>query len=549
MKKIFAFALTLILAINSLAACGKNEAADSGSTTTAPNANTAAPGEPAGSTPKPESTPEQGGEAETPAPAADGRRLLFKSAGKPVAACENRFIVRNETGNLYALVDESGSYIMPLEYGAMSFEKTKRGWVVKAMSKGSFGVFDMDGNNLIPCEYTEIGFNEYFDCCTVKDNRYWCGAVGLDGKVIVDMKYSSCEFNNSRLAGLYDGVVAISFSGETAYAISSSGDILDEWEVERELLDGKSVVIPQVTTVVWGEYLFYCLRGGNGEVMMKNLSTGEERELLSCPEQSGQKIHYTLTTTINNGYSDAATGLEHIVLIVKGAHTWVQVDCAIADEFQVVPSQQYWFRIGSFHGDRLPVYTGPGKILIVDKTGERIKELNIPFSNCTFLANSILIENNGYYSIVDYDGNAMLSESGYSGASNKGLDLYLLTDHNGKMALINGYAEEMIPMGKVADKDSCIVELGYLDPKEYVTKVQPRYSLRILHTADNTWGVYSADKHGMLMDFIPFEDGSMELYNCFAGNGGYVLESDDASRLFTVEDQGDGFALSLFAEL
>lgn len=597
MKKTFSriLAALLALAFISFAACSNKPEPSGGDTATpAPGANTAAPKTNAPSGEEPNTTPDQG--SENAAPSADGRKLLFKSKEKPVAACENRFIVRNETGNLYALVDESGNYVLPLEYGAMSFEKAKRGWVVKAMNKGSYGVFDMDGNNIIPCEYSEIILDEYFDCCIVKDFADKCGAIGLDGKVIVEVDSYSCRFNRKYPVEIGESLYYYDKAGSFPTIISPDGSIKSNGSISAVCSD----------LVVLDKFIIY--KDSKSLLLMaKNTENGETQSILDLESCGIDYIESGQLYSVE--YSDVKSASPHIVIFFKCPRAGLLLDCSIKNgEPAICNLNQLLYRTdhpelppdyvrsktnGFYEGKRLIIErTDIHAIYVVDVNGERTRTINETYSDpdkCFVIEGAAILYRNGYYFAIDYDENPILSNAGYTEveriqigtdvflgevlAGSKDYDirrrknneklqgtggvtfpiclegLFLLTDPTGEKLLINDRAEEIIPLGKVTDAESAVMEVPSNERNGLEAKHEPNDILRVLHATDNTWGVYSAQKHGMIVDFIPFEDGSMGLYNCLMGNGGYVLESDDESTLFTVEDTGDGFEVCLFAQM
>lgn len=62
---------------------------------------------------------------------------------------EGYFLVRNESGHLYGVVDSEGNYIFPCEYQEISFCETTEQSVLKVLSKGYYGIFDFDGRGNI----------------------------------------------------------------------------------------------------------------------------------------------------------------------------------------------------------------------------------------------------------------------------------------------------------------------------------------------------------------------------------------------------------------
>lgn len=304
------------------------------------------------------------------------------------------------------------------------------------------------------------------------------------------------------------------------------------------------------------------------------------------------------------GYTDVKSAAPHMVLYINYLTEYLLLDCSIQNGEPVICNlTQLLYRSEHFSskdfirsrtnnfdaGERMIIENND--IYLVDINGERIRTINEAYSDyekCFVIEGAAILYRNGYYFAIDFAENPILSNAGYTEVeriqigtdilfteyklgsgqyhikqlkSNEKLEgtenvrfpisqesLFILTDPTGEMLIINDRAEVIIPLGKVTDAESAVMEIPSNERNGLEAKIEPNDILRVLHTSDSTWGIYSAQKHGMLTDFIPFEDASMELYNCFMGNGGFVLGSDDGSRLFTVAEIGDGFEVCLFAE-
>lgn len=155
---------------------------------------------------------------------------VFFVENLPIVSAQNTFIVENSNGNRYGLVDINGEYILPCEYEVISFCETKNDTFLKVMRKGSYGVYDLDGNEIIPCEYTEIKCSPYYNCCIVGDFYEKYGVVDFNGNIILPIEFDVIDFGygNILLCGNDTNT-----SGEgIVLAYGLQGQLIKEFRIE-----------------------------------------------------------------------------------------------------------------------------------------------------------------------------------------------------------------------------------------------------------------------------------------------------------------------------
>lgn len=497
---------------------------------------------------------------EEPASNALGAQL-FVCSEKPVAVSCDRFIVKNSNNN-YGLVDKDGNYLMPCEYGDMSFKKTKSGTVVMAMSKGSYGVFDINGNKMIDCSYSSIRFSEAFDCCIVKNYLEKLGVVSLDNHIIMPIEYDYARFNGDLLNAvskeLFNSVLLgkEGWSNMALYSLSGQRIDYSENDMVQAALLGRNIV-----------YIYQ----KDGKAYTRNLDTGEEQFIWQCPlNLCTGKLAYTASRPYSNFYEvqspymDPITGVWHYRIgisadieytvgstVYSSASYTLEVlasnnviGCFEIENMLGVKSN----RAGRFYNSKLFFIRNYSEIEVIDIVNSAtelysIYGLSNPYSDieqCIFLYNSLVVYNNGYYSVINYEGDDLINANGFSNAERVfDSELVLLTDNNGKTGLINGYSEEIISCG---EQSISIIEPRSNDDYGIESSKNISQFYRVI-VCDGEWALYSGIEHKLVTDFASMEGLGSVLYNCFCHRDGYVIQNEELDELFMVNYTNDGYCV------
>lgn len=488
---------------------------------------------------------------------------LFICREKPVAVSCDRFIVKNSNNN-YGLVDNYGNYIMPCEYGDMSFKETKSGTVVMAMSKGSYGVFDINGNKMIDCSYSRISFSKAFDCCIVENYLGKKGVVALDNHIIMPLEYEYARFNGNVLSGvnkeMFNSVLlGKGWGGMDLYSLSGQ-------QIEYSKNDEVGVYILDRS------YIYIC--GSDGKAYVRSFDTGEEKFVWQCPLNlstgklaSSDSFPYSNFYEIEPPYRDPITGVWHYRLGISSnipniigstvySTTFYTLEILLSNDdakcFEIENTLGIKAnRAGHFYNNKLFFIRNNSEIEVLDASASgtdlySIYGLNNPYSDieqCIFLYNSLILYNNGYYSVIDYEGNDLINSNGFSNAEKVfNSELVLLTDNNGNTGLINGFSEEIVPCG---EHSISVIEPRSNDDYGIESSNNISQLYRVI-VRDGKWALYSGIEHKLVTDFVSMEGSDSAFYNCYTNKDGYVLQNEELSGLFMVANTDDGYSVSFF---
>ncbi len=573
MKKIMEMGLSIALLL-SLISCGNHGQAEESSSS---EANLSVPQE-AGSTNISENTE---------------LTALFTLGYAPVASSEGSFIVRNESGNLYGLLDETGAVILPCEYDGLSFQKTKNQVVLKVMSRGSCGVFDLEGNELIPCEYTEIEFSPYDDFCIVRTFVDKLGAINFQNETVLPIEFDVMDFGYGKViatatetseAGVYT-VDTYNLNGEllgsflwnegpiTSFQVGSDGGSV--WIKHNQKSYGLFSINGGET--VWGgmeiveNYVFY-VQGG--ELHVRDMNTQEDSSIWTFPNAEDYNSFYFLSSGGDTSI-DPETGSKSIDLEVQGVllnSAGIAIEASEEYYLRVLPDQSFEVidcnalglnisilggdELGPFNDGIAMVFPSSGYLYTINTDGETVQQLTNPYtsrSSSFLLKNAAVLDNNGFYSIVDVNGDILLSETGYSGVEELDADgLYAVTDQNGMVGVINDYAEEVIPCGGVNSADEAVQYLSFDAYEEWNLESSYRSvgELFIINY-ENKWAVYSETAHRVVTDFQESATEHSPTRENILGNGGYALIDEEADTAYAVvyNDESGSYEVSILFDL
>ncbi len=508
------------------------------------------------------------------------QEMLFETDYAPVASSQGRFIVRNESGNLYGLLDSAGNVVLPCEYEALSFSQTKSQTVLKVTQRGSRGVFDLNGQELIPCSYTEVTLSPMYDLSIVENFMGEQGVLDLAGNTILPIDFDVVHFG-------YGTAIAAAKNAHEQLPASVSvyrpdGALIKEYPWDKdEILDvvfgnGEKLISVNYSTrpshfeleylpvegdvTTWGDtqriedYLFYFQAN---DLVMRDRNTLAETILWSFPQELD-------AYSINNFqvHEDPVTHIKYVDLFVVGGTdreetNYLRVSLENTPsviDYRAAGIQKATFGgddLGAFYNGAAIVFPENGYLYTVNTKGERIGELTNPYTDrekSFLLKYSAVLNNNGFYSIVDQSGKELLSPRGYSNVQRVNVSgLYLVTDQEGQAGLINDRAEELIPCGGVVDIQTAI-ERPNNDAWDLEAKNEAEDDLCILYGQD-MWALYRASSGKLLTDFEPCIEGGPSVRDLLLGRDGYALINEEADTLYVIAQKEGAYQVSEYLSL
>lgn len=505
----------------------------------------------------------------------------FMISEQPIAAFENKFIVRNESGNLYGLINDYGEEILPCEFEKMEFVETKSKTVVEVQSKGYYGVYDLDGTELIPCQYTAIDISAYEDLCITTTFTGECNVLNFSGEMILPTGYDIISFGYGKII-IAGKSASETDSGEIA-AYDSNGTLIKKFPLEMEQVidisamnggnlicvtymkdrmaytDFNNCLVVNGDTNIWsntqvaGDYLYYFQ---DAFLIARNIKTGNESIIWKFPEEQdwiGFEIGYP-----SEGM-DAVTDVSFVDFSIlghingqkdKGRTIRVVLDNPISvvdfTALGVNPSLGSQDEVGSFYNGIAMVFPDDGYLYTIDTSGQIINKLKNAYTDreTSFLIdNAAILNNNGFYSIIDANGDTLLLEDGYSKIQEMMGGFSVITDQNGQEGLINNLAEEILSCGEV---ESIETGVKYVSPQTWdlASKYSTDSELLVINK-DQLWSLYSLLTDSFVTDFLPINNSGVLQYDYVSGNGGFFLIDDSKEYVYVIADKGDAYEVYL----
>lgn len=159
-----------------------------------------------------------------------------------IVATEDKTVFKVKSGSGYGVLDSKGNEIVPCQYYYISVKETASQTVLEVCDgqdgffqgntyysfPSKYGVIDLDGNELIPCKYSEISFSPYFDTCIVSDSDY-VGLWELNNGLRLPLWFTAMayvEYENGYILAAYD---------ETLESYNEACELIDSFEAERDI--------------------------------------------------------------------------------------------------------------------------------------------------------------------------------------------------------------------------------------------------------------------------------------------------------------------------
>ena len=511
---------------------------------------------------------------------------LFDSEYIPVACHDDRFIVRNDSGNLYGVVNEDGNSILPCEYEKISFENMKSQTVLKVMSKGSYGIFDLNGIEHIPCEYTDISVSTYTDFVIVKNFFEKMGLLDLQSNVVLPIEADvirvsydkgfvvakNADEEKAAVISVYDCDMALtkeySWDKDTIFdiVISNGGNLLCvNYGTTRNInIDYIAVEGPSIMgdTHIEGKHLFYF---NDQDLIVRNLDTQEEKQIWSYPEDTPVEMS-SITTT--DSYIDPITGYESVdinfIASVQSKAEYYSLRITFGDTIDIIDLLKVLNlnanlnsilisgqSIGQFYGGEAIVFPQTGYLYTINTKGEKIAEITNPYTdryNSAILPYAVILNNNGYYSIINSKGETLLSDDGYSNIQKVNVNgVYLVTNQQGEFGHISKFLEVLAPCGSIDSMESGIEKPSY-DKWNLEAKNDAEMDIYIIHNEDK-WALYDDHSCKLITDFMDIQDGENQQYQQVLGNNGYLLISEDRKTLYLVSCDDNTYSVYYYVNL
>ena len=116
-----------------------------------------------------------------------------EAGGASSSGTGGTFIVQDETTSQYGLMDASGQELLPCQYGDLYYlyvNQLEPKTYVAVQDKGSYGVYDLTGRQVIAPRYDGISGALYNDAFLVEYYDAW-GAVNLSGGELLPVQYDA----------------------------------------------------------------------------------------------------------------------------------------------------------------------------------------------------------------------------------------------------------------------------------------------------------------------------------------------------------------------
>lgn len=476
---------------------------------------------------------------------------------RPVEAASDMLIVQDPESQQYGLYTAAGKEVLPCEYGDMRFitvNTYEPKTYVSVQTRGSYGVCDLSGAEIVAPAYDQVSGAEYADCILVERSGSF-GAVDLQGNEILPVQYTN---------------IACSPKGNLAAVSSGENTLVEFYGPDGSLQSSfqDDVNASSIYFYNWGEILTF---GGSYTDGARRTLSGEEWNGMLAPFSGNGYFGYCHGTTLS--FIDGSTGEEltsvdigydtnYVMLSgewyadAANGNTVCYFSCQPFDEdlrtLTALAEPVYYLAVLNEtsasiiqveeYEDVGPFYNGSafavkdGRLFVLDTSGNAA-ELSVLFnapSDAYFLyEDCAVLNNNGYIYVVDKEGNDILSENGYTEIDwtyYRGEGLIALTASDGSTQIIDTYGNEVVPQGN-SYQQAVLYDAQGEDTETY--------SLIYDMTADkyiftNNENLRAFETHNEMNE--DFAD------KLFAGQG-WVLWDDTEQKLIGVVSSESGFQI------
>lgn len=500
-------------------------------------------------------------------------------SARPVDVAADMLILQDTTNLQYGLYSTSGKEVLPCEYSDMKFiiiNNYEPKVYVAAQSKGFYGVYDLNGTEIVAPMYDDITEGaEYADCIIVEKSGMF-GVVDLNGNEIIPLKYADISCSPQRVLGaalkdgttctidLYapNGALQNSFQTELIKIGSFSGGKGDgetsldfySWGNTISIRSDDTRNIYEQNCTADGTVLSSMLNGQlsidypyfenieNSTLSFINGKTGETVASIDLQLNEGEFVYLqgSLKTDVSSGNVSgviSVTIYNESLLPVDDAKYYL---VSLGDSSSICPIEAY-NGVGPFYNDSAFAMTND-KLYILDISGNTT-ELSVPFKtesgtvsdNC-LLEDCAVLVNNGYVYVINKEGETILSEDGYtsvswtSHTSSWGEGLIELTASDGSVQIIDSYGNDIIPLGNNFEQVSLYDASG--EEIEAYSLFYDQTVSQYIFTDNLKW--HSLETNDKIDDTF--------VQQLFNGNG-WVIWDEIEEKLFAVISEGSGYQI------
>lgn len=408
--------------------------------------------------------PSQGGESTSQSASQPSGKAVTLSAA-PVAAGADTFILQDPATDYYGLVDSSGKEILPCQYGDMFYltvNKLDPKTYVAVQEKGSYGVYDLTGTQVLAPAYDSIEGASFSDAFVVGYHDSF-GVVDLTGQELVPMDYLGISCSAQ---GMFAGTKE-SDGGCTVDLYQKDGTLSDSWSAHSssdpyafygygtELHGAKCYTLSGEEISLIGNLLapnsvsdnssslvapYFCYTDGS-QLLVTDASSGKTVFSQPLKVELGTPflLEFNVTRDLGNGtlHATASVGYyqgekvsgEQLFRLTLGDTVQCFDQGGQSLALDGIGGSTKQFGMGPYYNGTAFAVTEDERIVVVDESGAVVRELTLPFSDlsrCYFLGSCAVLYNNGYVYVADQEGNTIANQDGYTGVKDKGL-LFLVT--------------------------------------------------------------------------------------------------------------------------
>lgn len=501
----------------------------------------------------------------------------FTVSDRPIAAADSTFIVQADATKRYGLVDSSGKEILPTQYEDMrylSLNPANPQRYLAAQQKGSYGVFDLDGNVLVSPYYDSIQAAAYGDFIMVTYHNQ-VGLIDPQGNELLGTEYRDIAVSiNQDIAGLklennvymlylFDRNLSPIASWSTGIPASSGIKIF------RFSGDGKSIGVQEVDGSLVKSGQWYDLKGAAmDDIGVNNAALGSSvvypylvctadnqlrvedipsgTVVWSAPLNSEGNTNWIEVSKMRND-TDGETSLKiEVTNLNTPSYELVATSSylvTLSEEAAGFSLEEKGIKEGSVSAfcDGSAFCLGEGNtLLVINTAGDILSELKVPFdqNGAILMDRCAILTHNGYTYIVDKKGETISPDEGYDHVINSGHNdlvprLHALSTPDGYVELVDGNGEYILT------RDSMITEELFRSNSAPLAsfKLELRDILVIYDAAKDRYHLFDCSQYREIGDETTV---NLSLGSALLSQAGYMFENEEGSELYGAVGAGSG---------
>lgn len=440
----------------------------------------------------------------TPMPAPDYMDITTED--EPVAACDDTFIMQN--GERFGVIDSEGNEIFPCQYTDIFYlhlNKFNPKTFLAVQDKGFYGVYGLDGTEIISPEYTLIEAAMFNECFFVSNEDGKWGAVDIEGKEVIPFEYKSLNSSaQQKISAVkatneeaeiknYDVIIfdaSYSVINQTSIESKYSFDVVNfgqgdfysfgtQIRIEDQVLLTETLEPAPVATYEQATYIQsdsdvskrwifpYFVYIENNCLVGVNAETGERitSETLDIPSGvpfiNDLDMHLDISTgtpyavirmAVADGRRIQVTE-QYVITFGDEPHCFSTEDLGIKRStalIEISESKLPTYQFGPFCNGTAFAMQADTTLVVIDMDGNIVRTLDTPISNadgCYLLGDCAVLDNNGFIYVVDKKGNTICNPDGYSSSSRgtSGGPVRLKTLDGSGIEVIDAFGNYAIP--------------------------------------------------------------------------------------------------------